>query len=251
MSEPKGSTPTDCLSEIDIVVLAGGLGTRLQGVLDDRPKVMAPLDDRPYLDFLISWLRRYGARRIILGLGHLAEVVQAFLVETEYPGIEIVMAIEPAPLGTAGAIRFLRRYFQTSPVLVINGDSFIDVDLCRFVEAHKTTGAAATILCAAVADGGAFGRVRIDAGNRIQGFEEKAAGRNGTATINAGIYLFERDMLNRIDEYEGPSLERDVFEKLPAGFLHAMRCAGDFIDIGTPEKLASAAAFFSRFRNTA
>ncbi len=250
MSEPKGSTSTDCLSEVDIVVLAGGLGTRLKGVLDDRPKVMAPLDDRPYLDFLISWLRRFGARRVVLGLGHMAEVVQDYLAETDYSGIEIVAVAEPSPLGTAGAIRYLRRHFQTSPVLVMNGDSFIDVDLCRLVEKHKVSGAAATMLCASVADGAAFGRVRIDAKNCVQGFEEKAVGRDGRAAINAGIYLFEEDMLNWIDELDGPSLELDVFEKLPAGVLHAMQCDGDFIDIGTPERLASAAAFFSRFRNT-
>ncbi len=242
MSEPQG-----CLSDIDIVVLAGGLGSRLKGVLDDRPKVMAPLDGRPYLDFLISWLRRFGARRIILGLGHMAEIVEAHLAETEYSGIEIVTAIEPSPLGTAGAVRFLRSRLGTSPALVMNGDSFIDADLCRMVEAHKTSGASATMLCATVADASAFGRIRIDADNRVQGFEEKTAGSSGAATINAGIYLFEEDMLNRIDELAGPSLERDVFEKLPAGVLHAMPCDGEFIDIGTPERLASAAAFFSRF----
>jgi len=245
MSEPKG-----CLSDIDIVVLAGGLGTRLKGVLDDRPKVMAPLDDRPYLDFLISWLRRFGARRLGLGLGHMADVVEAYLAETNYSGIEIVTVAEPSPLGTAGAVRYLRPHFQSSPVLVMNGDSFIDVDLCRLVEQHKASGASATMLCASVADGTAFGRVRIDAENRVQGFEEKTTGRSGRALINAGIYLFEEDMLNRIDEFDGPSLERDVFEKLPAGVLHAMQCDGDFIDIGTPESLAAAAAFFSRFRNT-
>ncbi len=244
MSEPKG-----CLSEIDIVVLAGGLGTRLKGVLDDRPKVMAPLGDRPYLDFLVSWLRRHGARRIVLGLGHMADVVQAYLAETDYSGIEIVTVVEPSPLGTAGAIRYLRPHVQSSPVGVMNGDSFIDVDLCRFVETHKTSGAAATMLCAAVADASAYGRVRIDAESRIQGFEEKTVGTQGAALINAGIYLFEEDMLNRIDELKGPSLERDVFETLPAGVLHAMQCDGDFIDIGTPERLASAAGFFAQVRD--
>jgi mannose-1-phosphate guanylyltransferase len=229
-----------CLADIDVVILAGGLGTRLREVLPDEPKVLAPVGERVFLDVLFAWLGRFGMRRAVLALGHRADAVQRHVAACPPRGLEIVTTVEPEPLGTAGAIGFARAHVRSDTALITNGDSLVDADLCAFLAAHHAGGADATLLCTRVADAGRYGTVEIDGRGRIAGFREKASGQRA-GTINAGVYAMERTMLDRLD---GGSLERDVFQKLPAGTLGAY--AGDFpfIDIGTPDDLRRAAGFF-------
>jgi mannose-1-phosphate guanylyltransferase len=225
---------TDCLAEIDVLILAGGLGTRLAGVLEGRPKVLAPVGDKIFLDILLAHLKRFGARRVILSLGHLASVVQAHVAAMA----DIETLVEPEPRGTAGAIRFARPRLRSQTVLVLNGDSLVDADLCDFVAQHRSGGAEASLLCANVPDAARFGTVEVAAGH-IRDFREKT-GLRRPGTINAGIYAMDQPMLARIQAMEGASLERDVFQKLPAGTLGAYVGDFSFIDIGTPEDLARA-----------
>ena len=113
------------------------MGTRIRPVLGDLPKILAPILGRPYLAYLLDWLERFGARRVVLGLGHRAQAVVEYL-EDAHPAsqIEVTTVVEPSPLGTAGAIRFARGALRSDPVLVMNGDSFTDADLCAFVDRH-------------------------------------------------------------------------------------------------------------------
>ena len=120
---------SDCLKNIDVVVLAGGLGTRLSPVLKDKPKILAPIGKRPYIVFLLSWLKSFGARRVIFGLGHLAGAVLDYLDANAQDGIEISVVAEEKPLGTAGAITNLRSEIRTNPVVIMNGDSFVETIL--------------------------------------------------------------------------------------------------------------------------
>ena len=113
-----------CLKDIDVVVLAGGLGTRIRDTLGDTPKLLAPVGGTPFLDLLIRRLKSCQARRLVLGLGHLADRVAAHLDANPPDAIEVVTAVEPEPLGTAGALRFVRTHIRTDPVMVMNGDSF-------------------------------------------------------------------------------------------------------------------------------
>lgn len=236
-----------CLNDIDTVILAGGLGTRIRDALGDTPKLLAPIGGTPFLDLLIRRLKSFGARRVILGLGHLADKVVSHLDARPPDGIDIVTMIEPEPLGTAGALRFLSPHVETDPVLVMNGDSFFDSDLCDFVQAHEKSGMTASILCARVEDPSRYGRVGISPESRIESFLEKDPDQGGPGIINAGIYLFSGPMMKRIGGMEGPSLETDVFEALPAGTLNAVTSNGAFIDIGTPEDLARAADILAPF----
>ena len=224
-----------CLEDTDVVVLAGGLGTRLAGVLDGTPKVLAPIGGRPFLSLLLAWLQGFGARRVIFGLGHLAGAVEAYLEENTPEGMECVAVVEPEPLGTAGAIRNLAGHIRKFPVLVMNGDTFVDADLCKFLFGHAVSGTPGSLLCTRVADAGRYGSIDIDSRERSVGFFEKSAAGGAGGTINAGVYLFERELLDIINASDGPSLEEDVFQKLPPGTLGAH--AGDFpfLDIGTPE----------------
>ena len=230
-----------CLEDIDVFVIAGGLGTRIQPVLGNVPKLLAPISGRPYLAYLLDWLRRFGAARVVLGLGHQAHAVVDFLKhDAASRDIAIEAVIEPQPLGTAGAVRFARRNLRTDPVLVMNGDSFAGADLCKFLEHHRSAKAKATLLCAEVDDAGRYGRVALDQTGRIHGFVEKDPAFHGVSPVSAGVYLFSAALLDEIAAGDASSLERDVFARAPAGSLDAFTGRFTFIDIGTPESLALA-----------
>src|ERR1700722_15471138 len=161
-----GAVRARCLKDVDVFVIAGGLGTRLGTVLGNVPKLLAPISGRPYLVYLLDWLRRFGAARVVLGLGHQAQAVIDFLDhdKTVHEYLMIETAPEPRQPGTAGAIRFARQQLRTDPVLIMNGDSFADADLCEFIKHHDAVGAKATLLCTKVDDAGRYGRVALDAG---------------------------------------------------------------------------------------
>jgi mannose-1-phosphate guanylyltransferase len=235
----------DCLADIDVVILAGGLGTRLRSVLADKPKVLAPVGARTFLDVLLDRLAAFGARRVILSLGHLAGEVSAHLAAHPRAGRTILPLVEPEPLGTAGAIRFVRPHLKSATALILNGDSLIDADLCAFVATHRAQRADGTLLCARVADAARYGTVDVTANGRIAAFREKT-GLAMPGAINAGVYLMDMALLDRIGAGTGPSLERDVFQTMTAGTLAAHVGDFAFLDIGVPEDLAKVEAFASR-----
>ena len=177
----------------------------------------------------------------MLGLGHGAAAVLDYLRAQPATDVDIRTVVEPSPLGTAGAIRFARGALRSDPVLVMNGDSFTDADLCAFVDRHRAAKTIGTMLCAEVDDAGRYGRVELDQSGRIGGFIEKDANFHGTALISTGVYLLSADLLDDIAAGDAASIERDVFERLPAGSLAAFAGRFRFIDIGTPESLALAA----------
>jgi NDP-sugar pyrophosphorylase family protein len=229
-----------CLADIDVFVLAGGLGTRIRPMLGDTPKLLAPIGDRTYLSFLLDWLASYGARRIIFGLGYGAAAICAEFERHPRADLDIVPVIEPEPLGTGGAIAFARPQFRTDPVMALNGDSFVDANLCEFVASYKAGAHLGAILCTQVPDGRRYGQVRIDANGDIVGFAEKADSFPGTAIINAGVYLLSVALLDIISSTHRSSIERDIFPGLGPGKLQAFTGAFNFIDIGTPESLTRA-----------
>jgi mannose-1-phosphate guanylyltransferase len=233
-----------CLESVDAFVLAGGLGTRVQPILGEIPKLLAPISGQPYLAHLVGWLKRFGAKRVIFGLGHRANAVIEYLQGNPGNGIELVVVVEPEPLGTAGAIRFVRARLQSDPVLVMNGDSLIDANLCEFLDCHRASTANGSILCTEVENAGRYGRVEIDREGRIERFVEKDAAFHGSALVNAGVYLLSATLLDRIAADAAISLERDVFQRMPPGSLAAFAGRFKFVDIGTPESFARAGSMF-------
>lgn len=234
------------LADIDVVVLAGGLGTRLRGVLPDRPKILAPIGDEPYIAFLLDWLAHEGASRIIFSLGYRANQVQSYLATNPPHGLCVDSVIETEPAGTAGALRFVAPKLSSDPVMVMNGDSFIDANLSEFLRAHREGECGVTILCVELPDVSRFGRIETDDRNRVTRFAEKDPDRVGAGLINAGVYLFDRTVLDDIVRGDAKSLERDVFGSL--GDIGAHVVAGTFLDIGTPESLAAAEAILRPYR---
>lgn len=244
MSSPR---VTD-LSDVDVVVLAGGLGTRLRSVIPDMPKVLAPVNGRPYLDFLLDWLAGSGVKRVVLCLGYLAEHVQAHLRGSPRDDLAIDIVVEPEPAGTAGALRHAHAVLRSDPVMVVNGDSFIDGDLHAFLVDHLSAGVAVSVLCARVADASRYGQVELDTDGFVQRFVEKDPSATGAGLINAGIYLFDRPVIAEIVDSGAASLERDVFPGLAARGMRGHSTDGTFLDIGTPESLAAAPNILSPYQ---
>jgi len=200
---------------------------------------MAPAGDRPFLDHLLDWLAAQGTRRVVLCLGHGADAILDHLRRSPRGDLEVACSVEPEPLGTAGGLAHARRLLNSDPVLVVNGDTLVDVDLAAFVDAYRAGGAGAAIVCALVAEGGRYGRVELNAASSIQRFREKDASDRSAGWISAGVYLFSARTLDGIAALGRGSLERDVLERQPPGSILAFRTDGPFIDIGTPETLAA------------
>jgi len=228
------------IAEINVAVLAGGLGSRLQGVLPGTPKILAPIAGKPFLEYLIEWLIRQGVRRTLLCLGYRSADVLAFLKTRSFAPLEVSTVIEAEPLGTGGAVANALSRLTSDPVLVINGDTMVDADLTAFLAAHDASGAVASILCARVEDAGRYGRLEIDSRQRLVRFAEKDPLASEPAWINAGFYLFGRAALQQIAGLTRGSLERDILERMPPGTIHAFPARGHFLDIGTPETLTLA-----------
>ena len=239
-------TASPPLAAGDVVILAGGLGTRIRSVLGDTPKLLAPVGQGTLLDFLAARLAAQGASRLVLALGHRAEAITDHLQNRSFP-VEVSPIVEPAPLGTAGALRHLRGQLRPGPAIVMNGDTLLDLDLNRLPPRLAQTGAEAVLACVAVPDAGRFGRVIVTPDGFIERFAEK--GQSGPGTINAGVYALSPAFLDRVAAGTGASLENDFFQTAAPGRLAALPVAGRFVDIGTPEGFAEGARLFGGVDN--
>lgn len=215
-----------------VVVLAGGLGTRLRSAVPDRPKVLAPAAGRPFLAWLLADLARQGARRIVLSLGHEAAQVTAALPDCRPPGLAIETVVEARPLGTGGALRHAaERLGLAGTLYLLNGDTWVERGLQELAAAAP--GPPALLGLAEVPDTARYGRVALQADGRIAAFREK--GESGPGLVSAGLLRLESALLA-----EAPSgafsLERELLTPLAeSGRLGGLRLTGSFVDIGVPD----------------
>ena len=235
----------NCLKDTDVVILAGGLGTRLRSLFPDLPKCLVPVNGIPFLGHYLNWLHRFGVQRIILSLGHKSEMIQAYLKVEPQVDMEIETFVESSPLGTGGALRAALPLVRSGTVLVTNGDSLTCADLCAFKSFHINKKAEASILLTRSVETKASGVVETDENDAVTAFSEKPTGATKEpAYINAGMYLMEREAILEIPPDKPVSLERDIFPDLCGRHFYALKGAFPFIDIGTPETYSQAAAFF-------
>jgi D-glycero-alpha-D-manno-heptose 1-phosphate guanylyltransferase len=230
------------LGAVTAVILAGGRGTRLRGVVADRPKVVAPVGGRPFLTHLFDRLDAVGLREVVLCTGYLAQQIVALFGDS-YRGLRLGYSREAAPLGTGGAIRLALCQTQSDPVLVLNGDSYCDVDIRDLWRSHHMHPAVATLTLVEVPDTGRYGRVHLDDGGRVVAFEEKG-GVPGPGWINAGVYLLSRRFLAEIPAARPLSLEQEIFPAWAGRGLYGYPCGARLLDIGTPDAYAEADKFF-------
>lgn len=221
------------------LVLCGGLGMRLRSAYDSGPKALAPVAGRPFLAYLMEWLRRQGVRSVLLCVGYRAEqILDQFPAGSGDP--RIAYSVEPEPLGTGGALKHAESRIHGDRFFVLNGDSLADVSLADLLAFHRARGASATLATVPVAVAGRYGSVDIDAAGRVLGFREKAAAAPGIQPVNSGVYVMERELLEQIPGACAVSLERTVFPALAGRSLFAFQTNGSFIDIGVPEDLSRA-----------
>ena len=231
------------LGSATAAILAGGKGTRLRASVSDRPKVLAPVRGRPYLSFLLDQLVAAGVRDVVLLTGYMAERVEQDM-GTSYGPARLRYSAEDAPLGTGGAVRLALPLLGPGPLLLLNGDSYCDVDLAALWRAHRERKAQGTLTLTRVEDTSRFGRVELEESGALRRFEEKG-GAEGPGWINAGIYVLGPRVLSSIDAAGEVSLEKDTLPAWIGAGLYGFPTQGRFLDIGTPRSYTEAEQFFA------
>jgi mannose-1-phosphate guanylyltransferase len=225
---------------VQAVILAGGSGTRLRPLTSRVAKPVVTLVDRPFIVYMLDWLRRHGVSEAILCCGFGADGVQAVLGDGSRYGIALRYVAESEPLGTGGPLLLARELLQERFV-VCNGDVLTDIDLGAQIAAHERTGAVATLALVAVEDASAYGMVRCAPDGAVLEFVEKptkaqAQAEGGAALISAGAYVLQRGVLDLIEPGRQVSIEREVWPALIGAGLYGHRAEGYWLDIGTPER---------------
>jgi len=222
------------------LVLAGGEGTRLRPLTRTTPKPVLPLAGRPFLSFMLDWLRRHGVDDVILSCGFLSDGVKAVLGDI-YKGVRLRYVVEDEPLGTAGPVRLAYdEGLLEERLLILNGDVLTDMDLGAELEQHERTGARVTLALVAMDDTSSYGVVDTDAEGRVKAFLEKAEGELPTNRVNAGAYVLEREVVELIPPGRAVSFERETFQELVGDGLYGWSSGGYWMDIGTADRYLEA-----------
>jgi mannose-1-phosphate guanylyltransferase len=221
---------------VQAVILVGGEGTRLRPLTSTVPKPVVPLVDRPFIVYMLEWLRRHGVDDVILSCGFLATSVRLVLGDGSAFGLRLRFVEEPDPRGTAGALKYAEDLLEER-FLMLNGDVLTDIDLTAQLEQHERTGATATLALTPVEDPSAYGLVRTRNGGEVTEFVEKPApDQIDTNNISAGAYVLERSVLELLEAEQPASIERDVFPRLVGDGLYGYVSDGYWLDIGTPDR---------------
>ena len=219
---------------IDAVVLCGGMGSRLKGVSARLPKPMVEVAGSPFLKILYDYIRQSIEGTIVLCTGYGADYIEQYFTEGGYN--RVVFSREDRPLGTAGAIKNAEALIGGEDFFVLNGDSFCPVGLYRFYRFHRESGGLCSMVVATVDDCSDYGTVVTDDKGRLVGFREKE-GRSVKGCVNAGIYLFKREVLERIPKGRSCSLEYELIPAIMDEGIYCYCTDAPLYDIGTPERL--------------
>ena len=228
----------------EIIILAGGFGTRLQGVIKDIPKPMAPINNKPFLEYLLNYLSRYNISRVILSVGYKYELIQDYF-KTKHKDIEIEYAIEYEPLGTGGGIMNAMQYLNSDEVIIINGDTFFNINLFDFYDFHISLKSDLTIALKKMYKFDRYGAINIQ-NHRVIDFQEKKFINSGY--INGGIYACNQTIFNNKAELPKFSFEKDFMEKyINEIFINGFTSEDYFIDIGIPQDYERAKSELIKF----
>ena len=231
------------MSGVDAVILVGGKGTRLRPLTLAVPKPMLPTAGLPFLTHLLSRIAEAGIEHVILGTSYKAEAFEDEFGDGAKLGLQIDYVTEEQPLGTGGGIANVAPMLRNDTVMVFNGDVLSGVDLGAMLNTHHDHGADVTLYLVRVSDARAFGSVPTDADGNVLAFLEKTEDPP-TDQINAGCYIFKRDIIDRIPSGRAVSVEREFFPGLLAagakvrGFVDS----GYWRDMGTPEDFVRGSA---------
>jgi mannose-1-phosphate guanylyltransferase len=221
---------------VQAVILVGGEGTRLRPLTSTVPKPVVPLVDRPFIVYMLEWLRRHGVDDVILSCGFLATSVRNVLGDGSAYGLRLRFVEEPDPRGTAGALKYAEDLLAER-FLMLNGDVLTDIDLTAQIAQHERTGAIGTLALVPVPDPSAYGLVRLNEDSSVNEFLEKPpADQIDTNLISAGAYVLERSVLDLVPRGKPVSIEREVWPRLVGEGLYGFTADAYWLDIGTPER---------------
>jgi D-glycero-alpha-D-manno-heptose 1-phosphate guanylyltransferase len=231
----------------EAIILAGGLGTRLRKVVKDIPKPMADINGKPFLEYLLYYLKQHKIEKVILAVSYKWKVIKNYF-GTNFEGIKIIYSVEDTPLGTGGAIKKASTFCNSEDLLILNGDTYFDVNLGKFYKLHKEKKSRLSIALKEMKNFSRYGTVKIDDNNRIIGFLEKKFRKKGL--INGGIYLINKSFLQIMELPSHFSFEKDFLEKFYKTFpFYGFLFDNYFIDIGIPEDYERAKRDFEKFKD--
>jgi NDP-sugar pyrophosphorylase family protein len=227
------------------LILAGGLGTRLRSIVNDRPKPMARVGNKPFLEYLLEFLKIYQINELIFCIGYMSQNIREYFGDGSLWSVKIDYSVENDLLGTGGAIKNAESFLDGT-FLTLNGDSFFEINLDELLQFHNEKKMEieggfflGTVALTKVQHAQNFGSVILDQDNRILQFSEKEERKatDGISLVNAGIYVLEPVILNNIPVSQKASIESEIFPSLlEAGYyLGGFLTDGVFVDIGTPE----------------
>jgi D-glycero-alpha-D-manno-heptose 1-phosphate guanylyltransferase len=229
----------------EAIILAGGMGTRLKSVVKEVPKPMAPINGRPFLEYLLDHLIKQGIQSVIFSVGFKSDIIANHFGDT-YKGCDLLYVYEEMPLGTGGAIKEAMKAVNGDHVLVTNGDSLFITDIQGQFVFHQNREADVTIGLKTMIDFDRYGTVIADNDSRIHTFKEKEAVSRGL--INGGVYIFNVQAFLSIDFPQKFSLENNYFQThTKESKFYGYQSDGYFLDIGIPEDFARAQDEFLRF----
>jgi mannose-1-phosphate guanylyltransferase len=226
---------------VQALILVGGEGTRLRPLTSRVPKPVVSLAGRPFMSYMLDWLRGHGVDRAILSCGFLPDGVRAVLGDGSQYGVELTYVEEPHPLGTGGALKYAEDLLDDR-FFMLNGDVLSDMDLSAQLAQHERTGAQATLALIGVDDPSAYGLVRRREDLSVRQFVEKPnLDEIDTHLINAGAYILQRSVLDDMAPAGSRlSIEREVFPRLVDNGLYGYEASGYWMDIGTPQRYLQA-----------
>ncbi len=227
---------------MEAIILAGGFGTRLSHIVKDVPKPMAPVANRPFLEYILDYLKDNGIKKVVLATGYKHDIIKNHFGNI-YNGINILYSVEDTPLLTGGAIKKALTMCNNNNVFIINGDTYFDVDLKKMKDFHNSNNADITVATKLMHDFDRYGTVTLN-NDKIMQFKEKRHIKKGL--INGGIYLVNKDVLVNVEENKF-SFEQDIMEKRTSELIiYSFISEGYFIDIGIPEDYYTAQKHFTK-----
>ena len=224
--------------KVKAVILAGGEATRLRPLTCDIPKIMVPVLNRPFFQYIIGYLKKHNILDIILAVGKSHDQIQSYFSDGSDFGVKLAYSVEDSPMGTAGAVKNAEKFLDDS-FIVFNGDVFTDINLTTMMKLHREKKANASIALTPVDNPTSYGVVETDSQGRVKRFLEKPSRDEATTNmINAGIYILEPDILNYITPNSFFMFERNVFPTLLEGgrAIYSYPSQDYWIDIGTLDK---------------
>ncbi|HEV7334226.1 MAG TPA: HAD-IIIA family hydrolase [Flavisolibacter sp.] len=231
-NENRDLTP-DAANGYEAVILAGGMGSRLQEAVPDLPKVLAPVAEKPFLSYVINYLRMQGVTRFVFALGYKSEQVEKYL-KVNYPTLSYSVIVENEPLGTGGAIRVALQKTKDQHVLIVNGDTLFKVNVEALFHQHLQTNAACTLALKLMEEASRYGKVFVDSAGRLSSFHEK--GSSSAGLINGGVYVLNKYQFFAHAFPPAFSFEEQYLKPfLKSEAIYGIVQDGYFIDIGIPE----------------